>query len=155
MGPQHDLFVSKLESGLDRFEQCTVNVARSVVVPSEFYYYFGKTALLLAQHSISSGSAEAGLVLFRRTAEALVLVASLSLLHYFTSLESESKPKNSRSVFYKLLRPEFVLRYPGALTSDGFCAMGRNDPNHHRNNNDLVKATLMYDLSVLGNPVMF
>eukprot|EP01128_Nolandella_sp_AFSM9_P005573 TRINITY_DN270_c0_g2_i2.p1 TRINITY_DN270_c0_g2~~TRINITY_DN270_c0_g2_i2.p1 ORF type:complete len:1572 (+),score=354.00 TRINITY_DN270_c0_g2_i2:505-5220(+) len=48
---------------------------------------------------------------------------------------------NPRSVFYKLLRPEFVLNYHEQLTSDGFCRIGRDDPQHKYNNSTLVRAT--------------
>eukprot|EP01130_Rhizamoeba_saxonica_P013730 TRINITY_DN5898_c0_g1_i1.p1 TRINITY_DN5898_c0_g1~~TRINITY_DN5898_c0_g1_i1.p1 ORF type:complete len:1374 (+),score=236.36 TRINITY_DN5898_c0_g1_i1:307-4428(+) len=49
---------------------------------------------------------------------------------------------STRGVFYKLLRPEFVLKCPKPLCSDGFSQWGAMDPDYLSHNQDIYEATL-------------
>eukprot|EP01130_Rhizamoeba_saxonica_P008963 TRINITY_DN3633_c0_g2_i1.p1 TRINITY_DN3633_c0_g2~~TRINITY_DN3633_c0_g2_i1.p1 ORF type:complete len:1291 (+),score=227.82 TRINITY_DN3633_c0_g2_i1:61-3933(+) len=58
---------------------------------------------------------------------------------------------NTRTVFYQLLRPEFVLKNIKPLSSDGFSRWGQMDENWMEHNREITKATQLLFDNVIPN----
>lgn len=64
--------------------------------------------------------------------------------------EAPAPGENPQSIFYRLLRPELVRRYPKALSSDAFSGWQLYDPENASMNQDVVDATEFLHKEVIG-----
>jgi hypothetical protein len=65
--------------------------------------------------------------------------------------EAPAPGENPQSIFYRLLRPELVRRFPKPLSSDAFSGWQLYDPNNADMNHDVVEATEFLHTEVIAN----